>query len=34
VIVLNQPGGGGVTGSNKFQRTTVKDGTVLGRRWV
>ena len=30
VIVLNQPGGGGVTGSNKFQRTTVKDGTVLG----
>ena len=30
VIVLNQPGGGGVTGSNKFQRTDVKDGTVLG----
>ena len=30
VIVLNQPGGGGVTGSNKFQRTAAKDGTVLG----
>ena len=28
--MLNQPGGGGVTGSNKFQRTAAKDGTVLG----
>lgn len=30
VIVLNQPGGGGVTGTNKFQRTAKKDGTVIG----
>jgi hypothetical protein len=30
VIVLNQPGGGGVTGTNKFQRTAEKDGTVIG----
>lgn len=30
VIVLNQPGGGGVTGTNKFQRTASTDGTVIG----
>ena len=32
VIVLNQPGGGGVTGSNKFQRTELKTARCLG--WV
>lgn len=30
VIVLNQPSGGGVTGSNKFQQSKETDGTVIG----
>src|SRR5690606_6023538 len=29
IIVLNQPGGGGVTAANSFQRQNVTDGTLL-----